>query len=79
METQEEITIKEVLSEYVRANEKYPLFNSKHEAFGVLKEEIDELWDAIKDNDCDNMHKEAIHVAAMAVKLIVSCCKKNEQ
>ena len=52
-------------------------FNSTHEWYGVLKEEFDELWDEIKRNkNCYElsfaMEKEAIQVAAMALKGILS-------
>lgn len=33
--------------ELAQANEKYPLFHSQHEAYGVLKEEIEEAVDEI--------------------------------
>lgn len=42
--------MKEIIADFVRmelnqANEIYPLFNSIHEAFGVLKEEVEEAGD----------------------------------
>ena len=54
-----------VLEEYMSANEKFPMFNSSHEAWAVLKEEVEEfgeevnivqsnmiaLWPYIKRND----------------------------
>lgn len=49
-------------------------FNSAHEGFAVLKEEVDELWDHVKVNqkkrDLEEMRKEAIQVAAMAIRFI---------
>ena len=50
---------------------KYGAFHSFHEAYGVLKEEVDELWDEIKirEYDCDRIYQEAIQVAAMARKI----------
>ena len=33
--------------ELAQANEKYPLFHSQHEAYGVLREEIEEAVDEI--------------------------------
>ena len=50
---------------------KYGAFHSFHEAYGVLKEEVDELWDEIKirEHDYDKIYQEAIQVAAMARKI----------
>ena len=47
---------------------KYGAFHSFHEAYGVLKEEVDELWDEIKirEHDYDKIYQEAIQVAAIA-------------
>lgn len=40
----------EVESEYLKASSKYPKFNSTHEGYAVIKEEVDELWDKVKAN-----------------------------
>jgi hypothetical protein len=46
-------------------------FNSTHEGFAVLKEEVDELWDEVKRNaDKARLREEAIQVAAMAIRFI---------
>lgn len=34
-----------VIEEYQKANEKFPMFSSSHEAWAVLKEEVEELAD----------------------------------
>lgn len=70
-----------VLDELDSALEKFPLFNSSHEGYAVLKEEIDELWDEIKNNkdpmSSVNQKKEAMQVGAMAIKFLMSCCKDH--
>ena len=43
MTSREEI-IDLALEEQIRANEQYPLFHSPHEAYGVLAEEVDEMF-----------------------------------
>lgn len=43
----------------------------RHEFYAILKEEVDELWDAIKSDEPDEqVHKEAIHVAAMVFRYL---------
>lgn len=38
----------------------------RHEFYAILKEEVDELWDAIKgDEPLERVHAEAIQVAAV--------------
>lgn len=63
--------VKAVLDELHTSTEKYGPFKTTHEAYGVLAEEVDELWDACKKNDLPNMELEAIQVAAMAIRLVI--------
>lgn len=61
-----------------RATKKYGSFASAHEGYAVLKEEVDELWDAIKANEsAERKREEAIQVAAMALRFVVDCCKNE--
>jgi predicted oxidoreductase (fatty acid repression mutant protein) len=41
---------KEVVEELERAEKKFAGFNSSHEGYAVLLEEVDELWDVVKLN-----------------------------
>jgi NTP pyrophosphatase (non-canonical NTP hydrolase) len=65
--------------EQARAN--WPKFNSAHEGFAVLREEVDELWEHVKTNqkrrDLAAMKKEAIQVAAMALRFAEECCDET--
>lgn len=65
----------EVLHEVMRAMRKFAPFNSAHEGYAVLLEEVDELWDEVKKNqrvrDRDKMRTEAIQCAAMAVRFVL--------
>ena len=46
-------------------------FNSQHEGYAVIKEELDELWDAIKTHAPGHeLAKEAIQISAMAERFI---------
>lgn len=62
----------EAYLEVRRAKVKHPgEFNSLHEGYGVLLEEVDELWDEIKIDKADRkrVRTEAIQVAAMALRI----------
>ena len=59
----------------------WPKFNSAHEGFAVLLEEVDELkvhvWTNQKKRDLKAMHKEAIQVAAMALRFAFEICNEE--
>lgn len=65
----------EVVAEVRRAIAMWPTFASAHEGFAILDEERDELWAEVKVNqkrrDLAKMRKEAIQVAAMALRFAV--------
>jgi hypothetical protein len=57
--------------EFREATDKFGPFNGPHEGYAVILEELDELWDAIKNNEPGYVHMaEAKQVAAMAVRYI---------
>jgi len=66
----------EIENELNNSNKKFSKFNSYHEGYAVIKEEVDELWDEIKKKPYKieryKLRAEAIQVAAMAVKFIES-------
>lgn len=51
------------------AQSKYGPFASSHEAYGVLAEEVAELFDAIRNNQHASMCSEAIQVAAVSLRI----------
>lgn len=65
-----DLAIAEVRAEVIRAIEKFPIFNSSHEGYAVIKEEFDELWDEVKANNKTRAREEAVQVAAMAVRFM---------
>lgn len=70
--------IGDVKTEVTLATGNWPPFNSAHEAFGVLLEEVDELkahvWTKQKNRDLVAMRKEAVQVAAMAIRFAAEVC-----
>lgn len=61
-----------VRAEIERAVRKHRPMNSPHEAYAVIQEEVDELWDDVKADkgreEC--AMKEAIQIAAMGVRYV---------
>lgn len=76
-----ELIVKEVVEEVENATKLWPPMNSAHEAWGVLMEEIDELWDHVKtkqkNRDLDAMRAECIQVAAMAIRFANDICNEE--
>ena len=63
----------EILNELQRAKAIWKDdFKNYHEAYAVILEEVDELWDEIKkkNQDKEKIRKEAIQSAAMLLRLI---------
>lgn len=87
MKTDFKRTVTAVKREVERAKTLHPgNFHGRHEAYAVLLEEVDELWEMVKKNPAkmltpadkvvwrQNMHEEAIQVAAMAVRFATEVC-----
>lgn len=73
----------DVEEELQRAIQSNGTFNSVHEGYAVLLEEVDELWDEVKKKtklrDVKNMERECIQIAAMAVRFIWDCVKNKQK
>lgn len=71
----------EVHVELHKAMHNWPPFNSAHEGYAVLAEELDELWAHVKTNqkrrDIQAMRKEAVQVAAMACRFALEICDET--
>lgn len=67
--------------EYATAAQRYERFNSPHEGWAVIKEELDELWAEVKANRGDQLAAagEAVQVAAMCVRYLVDLCHAEEE
>lgn len=72
---------REALDEALSAKAKWPEFHSAHEGFAILLEEVDELkahvWMNQKKRDLEAMKKEAIQVAAMALRFASEVCSED--
>ena len=70
----------EAAEEATWASKKWPPFNSAHEGYAVLLEEVDELkahvWTNQTKRDLEGMRKEAIQVAAMAIRFAHDVCNE---
>lgn len=71
----------DALAEAGRASVLWPPFNSAHEGFAVLLEEVDELkahvWMKQSRRDLEAMRAEAIQVAAMALRFAAEVCTEE--
>ena len=65
-------------NEYLRASDLYSDFNSNHEGYAVIKEELDELWDEIKKTKGTkgnkNITNELIQIGAMVIRYLDNLC-----
>jgi len=65
-------------AEAYRAAELFSPFNSAHEGYAVLLEEVEELWEEVKKNSKvrskEKMREEAIQVAAMGIRFALDVC-----
>jgi hypothetical protein len=70
----------DIQAELTRAREKNSTFNSAHEGYAVILEELDELWEEVRkkrsDRDTNKMIEECTQIAAMAVRFIQDICLK---
>lgn len=75
-----EDAVRDVANELTKATERFPAFNSPHEGWAVIREELDELWEHVKANTATTFdaRSEAIQVAAMALRFAVDLCSDVE-
>lgn len=78
-----EVACEIVDDEFWKATNKYGPFHSPHEGYAIIKEEVDELWDRIKDKGTrkekvNGFKKEAAQIAAMAIRFMVDMIGDDE-
>ena len=68
-----------IRTELTFARKKFDKFNSAHEGYAVILEELDELWDQVKKRpelrNSYELRKEATQVAAMSLAFMLECCQ----
>lgn len=73
MTPHQEFVANVVIEEFLKASNRFPPFNSDHEGYAIILEEVDELWEAVKNNkrtsNLDRI-KEAIQVSAMTLRYV---------
>lgn len=71
---------KAVEDEFKKATRLHKPFNSSHEGYSVILEELDELWDEVKKNPAkhperaERLRLEAIQAAAMCFRFLSDLC-----
>jgi hypothetical protein len=69
---------RDISNELLAAEGMFPAIQTPHQGYAIILEELDELWDEIKAKpgvrSQDRMRKEAVQVAAMALRFIVDVC-----
>lgn len=63
--------LNQIYAELHRGCSNFESFNSAHEGYAVIKEELDELWEEVKKNDLGRSREEAVQLAAMAIRFLV--------
>ena len=68
--------ILDVAKEIEKARAKHAPMHGPHEGYAVILEELDELWDEVRCrvHNRSTMRKEALHVAAMALRFVEDVC-----
>lgn len=71
-----------LLYEYRRATSIHGPMRSAHEAYAILLEEVDELWEEVKRKpdarSVERMREECVQIGAMAMRFLVDICGVDE-
>lgn len=75
-----DLALAAIAAETMHAQRLYPRLNSPHEGYAVLLEEVDELWEVVRNHHAGvddeqgmklRLRAEAIQVGAMALRIIL--------
>jgi|GEM_PF-2212195 len=71
-----------IISEYLRATEIYPPMNTAHEGWALIMEEMEELKQEVfkkpSEISKEDMKREAVQIAAMAIRFITDVCERED-
>ena len=74
MNNMDEMVLEEVAAEIEEARLEHGDYNSPHEAYAVIKEELDEFWDIVKmktaKRSASAMKKELNQIACTAIRAV---------
>lgn len=74
-------TVNDCVSELRRAKRLFAAFHSEHEGFAIILEELDELkaeiWKNQSKRDRAAIRKEAVQLAAMAMRFVDDLCGED--
>lgn len=68
----------DIKEEIAKAERNFKEYNSYHEGFAIILEEVDELWDLVKTKGKtpQEHYLEAKHVACTAIRYMKLCVRK---
>lgn len=73
----------EIHKELDQAVAKFSPMYSPHEGYAIILEELDELWEEVKKQyhvrSKPKMKKEAVQVAAMAMRFVLDLCEAPDE
>ena len=67
----------DIMTEMYKGETNFGAYNSMHEAYAVIKEELDEFWEGVKNNDPDPI--ELLQVAATAQRAMIELCARARE
>jgi len=72
---------KDIKDEVKKAEKKFPDYNSYHEGFAIINEEVDELWDNVKRKNVSikEHYDEAKQIACTAIRYMKMCKRMYEK
>lgn len=69
----------DIREEVKKAERNFPEYNSYHEGYAIIIEEVDELWELVKNKDSTSgdHYTEAKHIACTAIRYMKLCNRKK--